>query len=86
MGAISNVSYSGNRLYYSTTKGCLVTVANLMIDTPEQQKRFAEKPELYLKYSKMIESELNKRFKFILNGTSDAIEAKEVSIATSTLQ
>ncbi|OQV06871.1 hypothetical protein CLAIMM_11386 [Cladophialophora immunda] len=45
--------------------------------TAEQRQRFAENPELYLKYSKMIESELNKRFKFILNGTPDAIEAKE---------
>ncbi|KIW99944.1 uncharacterized protein Z518_10872 [Rhinocladiella mackenziei CBS 650.93] len=44
--------------------------------TPEQQKRFAENPKLFLKYSKMIESELNVRFKFILNGTPEAESAK----------
>ncbi len=47
-------------------------------DTPEQQKRFADNPQLFLKYSKMIESELNVRFKFILNGTPEAEGAKEV--------
>ncbi|KAK5059907.1 hypothetical protein LTR84_009790 [Exophiala bonariae] len=45
--------------------------------TDEQKKRFAEKPELFLRYSKMIESELNVRFKFILNGTPEAEGAKE---------
>jgi hypothetical protein len=49
-------------------------------DTDEQKKRFAEKPELFLRYSKMIESELNVRFKFILNGTPEAEGAREVSI------
>lgn len=48
------------------------------VDTPEQQKAFADNPELFLKYSKMIESELNVRFKFILNGTKEAEGAKEV--------
>jgi hypothetical protein len=48
-------------------------------DTPEQQKAFAENPELFLKYSKMIESELNVRFKFILNGTEEAEGAREVN-------
>ncbi|EXJ55336.1 hypothetical protein A1O7_08263 [Cladophialophora yegresii CBS 114405] len=41
------------------------------------QKAFAENPELFLKYSKMIESELNVRFKFILNGTQEAEGARE---------
>ncbi|EXJ74840.1 uncharacterized protein A1O5_01536 [Cladophialophora psammophila CBS 110553] len=45
--------------------------------TPEQQKRFAENPDLFLRYSKMIESELNVRFKFILNGTKEAEGARE---------
>ena len=49
-------------------------------DTPEQQKAFAENPELFLKYSKMIESELNVRFKFILNGTTEAEGAREVKV------
>ncbi|RVX67654.1 hypothetical protein B0A52_08183 [Exophiala mesophila] len=45
--------------------------------TEEQKKRFADKPDLFLKYSKMIESELNVRFKFILNGTPEAEGARE---------
>lgn len=48
-------------------------------DTDEQKKRFAENPDLFLRYSKMIESELNVRFKFILNGTPEAEGAREVS-------
>jgi cation diffusion facilitator CzcD-associated flavoprotein CzcO len=48
--------------------------------TPEQQKIFQENPELYLRYSKMIESELNQRFKFILKGTPDAEAAKQFAI------
>jgi len=52
-------------------------------DTEEQKKRFRDNPELYLKYSKMIESELNQRFKFILNGTPEAEAAKEVWLPSS---
>lgn len=52
----------------------------LLPDTAEQKKRFADKPDLFLKYSKMIESELNVRFKFILNGTPEAEGAKEVCV------
>lgn len=37
-----------------------------------------QNPILAMKYSKMIESELNQRFKFILKGTPDAQEAMEV--------
>ena len=39
---------------------------------------FAENPTDYLHYCKEIENELNQRFKFILNGTAEAAEAKEV--------
>ncbi|KAH8807486.1 putative MoxY [Xylogone sp. PMI_703] len=45
----------------------------------ETKKKFADEPDFYLSYCKAIESELNIRFKFILNGTKDAIEAKEYS-------
>lgn len=45
--------------------------------TAKQKKEFAENPELFLKYSKMIESELNQRFKFILKNTKEAAAAKE---------
>ncbi|KIW27920.1 uncharacterized protein PV07_07615 [Cladophialophora immunda] len=46
-------------------------------DTPEQQKASVDNPELFPKYSKMIELELNIRFKLILNGTPEAEAAKE---------
>ncbi|KAK7468707.1 hypothetical protein VKT23_003210 [Stygiomarasmius scandens] len=39
--------------------------------TEEQKKRFAEDPYHSLKYRKMIESELNQRFKFIVQGTPE---------------
>ena len=45
--------------------------------TDKQKKEFTENPELFLKYSKMIESELNQRFKFILKNTKEAAAAKE---------
>lgn len=48
------------------------------IDTEEQKKKFAENPKDLLKYSKEIESELNQRFKFILNGTPEAEASKAV--------
>lgn len=45
--------------------------------TDKQKKEFAENPDLFLKYSKMIESELNQRFKFILKNTPEAKAAKD---------
>jgi hypothetical protein len=42
---------------------------------------FKDNPELYLKYSKMIESELNQRFKFILKNTPESKAAKEVLLS-----
>lgn len=48
-------------------------------DTKEQKSKFEEDPLEYLHYCKQIESELNQRFKFILNGTPEAAQAKEVS-------
>lgn len=68
-----------------TQEGRRDCVGGLIVgtDTPEQQQRFAENPKLFLKYSKMIESELNQRFKFILNGTPEAEGAREVSTPQS---
>ena len=45
--------------------------------TAKQKEEFAKNPDLFLKYSKMIESELNQRFKFILKNTKDAKAAKD---------
>ncbi|TAQ87444.1 hypothetical protein B7494_g4224 [Chlorociboria aeruginascens] len=47
--------------------------------TQEQKRHFAEDTIDYLKYCKEIEDELNQRFKFILNGTPEAAEAKKFS-------
>ncbi|THV00416.1 FAD/NAD-P-binding domain-containing protein [Dendrothele bispora CBS 962.96] len=39
--------------------------------TEEQKKRFTEDPYHALKYRKMIESELNQRFRFVIQGTPE---------------
>lgn len=52
------------------------------LDPPEMKQQFRDNPEYYLKYCKAIESELNVRFKLIVNDTPEAIEAKEVSSTT----
>jgi hypothetical protein len=49
-----------------------------VIDSSEQKNHFAENPIAYQHYCKQIESELNQRFKFILNGTPEAEGAKKV--------
>ncbi|KIW85239.1 hypothetical protein Z517_00629 [Fonsecaea pedrosoi CBS 271.37] len=49
--------------------------------TPEQKQLFKDNPKLYLKYSKMIESELNQRFKFILKNTPESKAAREYAIS-----
>ncbi|KAK4906175.1 hypothetical protein LTR66_017741 [Elasticomyces elasticus] len=45
--------------------------------TKAQKEQFTKNPDLFLKYSKMIESELNQRFKFILQGSEEAKIAKD---------
>lgn len=44
------------------------------------QKRFKDDPDFYLWYCKAIESELNVRFKFYINSSNDAQQAREYSI------
>lgn len=41
----------------------------------EQKKTFKENPQEYLRYRKLVEAELNQRFKFIINGSSEQEEA-----------
>ncbi|CAK5280944.1 unnamed protein product [Mycena citricolor] len=43
----------------------------------EQKERFRNDPEHALKYRKMIESELNERFKFIVQGTPEQLASLE---------
>ncbi|KAL4814833.1 steroid monooxygenase [Aspergillus spinulosporus] len=45
----------------------------------ETKRKFRDDPELYLRYMKAIESELNVRFKFVINGSREAKEAREYS-------
>lgn len=49
-------------------------------DSDEQKRHWAEHPLEYQDYCKDIESELNQRFKFILNGSPAAEEAKQFSV------
>lgn len=46
----------------------------------ETHRKFKDDPEFYLSYCKAIESELNVRFKFYINDSEDAKEAKAYSI------
>ncbi|KAH7319073.1 putative dimethylaniline monooxygenase [Rhexocercosporidium sp. MPI-PUGE-AT-0058] len=45
--------------------------------TEEQKELLAENPDLYLKYRKNIESEMNSRFRFILNGSPEQATVRE---------
>ncbi|KAJ4354699.1 uncharacterized protein N0V89_006436 [Didymosphaeria variabile] len=44
----------------------------------EQKKILATDPQKYLAYRKKIESELNSRFRFILNGSKEQQDARAV--------
>ncbi|KIW98143.1 uncharacterized protein Z519_01727 [Cladophialophora bantiana CBS 173.52] len=46
----------------------------------QTQQKFKDDPQFYLSYCKAIESELNIRFKFYINGSEDAKMAREYSI------
>ncbi|KAH8890173.1 FAD/NAD(P)-binding domain-containing protein [Thozetella sp. PMI_491] len=46
----------------------------------DQKQAFAQDPASYLRYCKGIESELNQRFKLILNGTKESEQSKQFSI------
>ena len=46
----------------------------------ETKQRFRDDPRLYLSYCKAVETELNQRFKLVVNGSADAAEAREYSI------
>jgi hypothetical protein len=48
------------------------------IDSEEIKKRFKEEPTHYLKYRKMIEDQLNRRFRSMLKGTAEQVAVQEV--------
>jgi cation diffusion facilitator CzcD-associated flavoprotein CzcO len=45
----------------------------------ETKERFRKDPDFYHKYCKAVESELNQRFKLVVNGSKEAIDAREYS-------
>ncbi|KAK6380201.1 hypothetical protein LTS17_005390 [Exophiala oligosperma] len=84
---ISNIAHKVDRLYTWIRTPTWITAAfaqrfsgpgggNFSYSDKHKQM-FAKDPELMKKYSKMIESELNQRFKFILNNTEAAKAARE---------
>lgn len=58
----------------------VVTLADGYTDSEEQKSHWEENPLEYQDYCKGIENELNQRYKFILNGTPAAEEAKKFSV------
>lgn len=51
---------------------------NTALDNEEQREIMRKDPEKYLAYRKKIESELNSRFRFILNGSKEQADARAV--------
>ncbi|OAG37868.1 hypothetical protein AYO21_07974 [Fonsecaea monophora] len=47
--------------------------------TEEEKEQFRKNPDKFLRYSKLIETELNQRFKYILKGTPEAVSSIEFS-------
>ena len=50
-------------------------------DTDEQKATWRDHPEKYRRYRKLIENELNTRFKFVLRNSKESDEANEVRTA-----
>ncbi|KAK5043605.1 hypothetical protein LTR84_011365 [Exophiala bonariae] len=50
----------------------------------KQKKMLEENPELSLKYSKMVEAELNKRFHFMIKGTPEATQVRQYAVEEMT--
>lgn len=51
-----------------------------MSDSEEQKAKWLEEPEEYREYRKMIERELNRRFKFVLKNSQESDDANNVSL------
>jgi hypothetical protein len=45
----------------------------------ETKKRFQDDPSFYLAYCKAVESELSTRFRFVVNGSDEAKDARAFS-------
>lgn len=53
-------------------------------DNEEQKEILKNDPKKYLAYRKKIESELNSRFRFILNGSEEQANARAVRLLSQT--
>lgn len=51
-----------------------------MIDSEEQKAEWREDPEKYRQYRKMIENELNGRYRLVLRNSHESDEANAVRI------
>lgn len=49
-------------------------------DSEEQKTKWREEPGEYREYRKMIERELNRRFKFVLKNSQESDDANNVSL------
>lgn len=64
------------------------TIHDIYLTTPDSEKQkeiLRSDPEKYLAYRKKIESELNSRFRFILNGSKEQADARAVSHTLTTI-
>lgn len=50
-----------------------------LLDTEEQKEEWRRDPEKYREYRKMIEDELNRRFRFALRNSKESDESNAVS-------
>lgn len=57
-----------------------------ILDNDKQKEILRENPQKYLAYRKKIESELNSRFRFILNGSEEQANALAVNHTTELAQ
>ena len=55
----------------------------MILDDEEQKKLWRDDPEKYRTYRKMIEDELNSRFRFVLRNSKESDDANEVGWFTS---
>lgn len=66
-----NVSAYGERVETHLT---------LYLDTEEEKREWRADPEKYRKYRKMIETELNQRYKTVLRDTAESQQANKVRL------
>lgn len=66
--------------FHSSKKSLLQLLTMALLDSEEQKEEWRRDPEKYRVYRKMIEHELNVRFRFALRNSKESDEANAVSI------